>query len=112
MTAPALSDVSSTWSTRHVLTANATISFVLASMVNSLLHESAHAVAGLALGLTPTISPYSVNFQPEGTPTQEVITAAAGPVFSLVLGLVLMALARSWGGVSSGCSGCGCRSWA
>ena len=97
MAAPALSGVSSSWTLRHVLTANATISFVLASMVNSLLHESAHAVAGLVQGLTPTISPFSVEFAPEGTTSQQVVTAAAGPVFSLVMGLVLMAVARTWG---------------
>jgi hypothetical protein len=80
-----------------VLTANATITFVLASMVGSLLHESAHAAAGLALGLTPTIAPFAVDYAVPGTTTEKVITAAAGPVFSLVMGLVLMVVARSWG---------------
>ena len=97
MAAPALSGVSSSWTLHHVLKANATISFVLASMVNSLLHESAHAVAGLVQGLTPTISPFSVEFALEGTTSQQVVTAAAGPLFSLVMGLVLMAVARTWG---------------
>jgi hypothetical protein len=97
MTAPASTSVPSTWTTRRVLTANATISFVLASMINSLLHEGGHAVAGLALGLTPTISPFSVEFVEDGTDSQQIITAAAGPVLSLVLGLALMVLARRWG---------------
>lgn len=97
MTTPALTSVPPTWTTRRVLTANATISFVLASMVNSLLHEGAHAVAGLALGLTPTISPFNVEYAEDGTGSQRIITAAAGPVFSLVMGLVLMVAARSWG---------------
>ncbi|HEX8487655.1 MAG TPA: hypothetical protein VF642_03845 [Propionibacteriaceae bacterium] len=70
---------------------------MLASMVNSLLHESAHAVAGLALGLTPTILPFAVDFAPGRTTSQQVFTAAAGPLFSLVMGLVLMSVARSWG---------------
>lgn len=91
------SGASSTRSVPHVLTASATISFVLASMVNSLLHESAHAAAGLALGLTPTISPFNVDFAPAGSTTQQVVTAAAGPLFSLAMGLVLMTVARSWG---------------
>ena len=67
MTAPALARVSSaSWTLRHVLTANATISFVLAALITSLLHESAHAVAGLVQGLTPTASPFSVELAPEG----------------------------------------------
>ena len=97
MTSPTPSEGSSGWSTRRVLTANATISFVLASMVNSLLHESAHAVAGLALGTTPTILPFGVDFPPGRSTSQQVITAAAGPLFSLGMGLVLMAVARGWG---------------
>jgi hypothetical protein len=97
MTAPASTSVPPTWTTRRALTANATISFVLASLVNSLLHEGGHAVAGLALGLTPTISPFNVDFAEDATDSQRIITAAAGPVLSLVLGLVLMGVARSWG---------------
>lgn len=82
---------------RRSLTANATLAFVLAGMVNSILHEGAHAAAGLVLGLGPTISPFSVEFADEGSTTQQIITASAGPVFSLVMGLVLMVVARRWG---------------
>ena len=81
----------------RALTANAALAFVLAAIVNSVLHESAHAIAGLVQGLTPTISPFSVDYVPEGTTTERIITAAAGPLFSLVLGLGLIRLARSWG---------------
>ncbi|MET0692428.1 MAG: hypothetical protein ABWY56_00780 [Propionibacteriaceae bacterium] len=82
---------------RRALLANSTLAFVLAAMVNDTLHELAHAVAGLAQGLTPTVSPFSVSYLPEGTDSQQIVTAAAGPLFSLVLGLVLMVVARSWG---------------
>jgi hypothetical protein len=81
----------------RTLTANATLSYVIAAIVNSLAHESAHAVAALALGLTPTISPFSVETAEQPTDHQQIIVAAAGPVFSLVMGLVLMVVARSWG---------------
>ncbi len=77
--------------------ANASVAFVLAAMVTSLVHELAHAVAGLIVGLIPTVSPFSVSFVPDPTRTQALVTAAAGPGFSLVLGLVLVVVARSWG---------------
>ena len=76
---------------------NATGAFVLAAVVNSLLHESAHAVAGLVQGLTPTLSPFAVHYVPTPTSAQEIVTALAGPVWSLVMGAVLLAAARSWG---------------
>ncbi len=79
------------------LTANATLALVLAGIVNSLLHESAHAVAGLAVGLTPTIGPFSVEYAEAATRNQQLATAAAGPLFSLVMGLVLLVVACNWG---------------
>jgi len=75
----------------------ASLAFVSASIVNSLLHEAAHTVAGLPQGLTPTISPFSVSYDPEGTARQQIITSAAGPLFSLTLGLILLVVARRWG---------------
>jgi hypothetical protein len=89
--------VAATASPQRTLTLNATVAFVLAGLVNSLLHEGAHAVAGLAVGLVPTITSFAVSYDPEGTARQQTITAAAGPVFSLVMGLVLMVVARRWG---------------
>jgi hypothetical protein len=81
----------------RTLTANSTLAYVIAAIVNALLHESAHAVAALALGLTPTISPFSVEIAEQPTDGQQIIVAAAGPVFSLVMGLVVMVVARRWG---------------
>ncbi len=43
----------------RALTANATVVFVLAAMITSVVHELAHAVAGLAVSLTPVVSPFS-----------------------------------------------------
>jgi hypothetical protein len=76
---------------------NAAAAFVLAAIVNSLLHESAHAVAGLVEGLTPTLSPFSVTYDPVPSSAQGVVTALAGPVWSLVMGAVLLGIAQSWG---------------
>ncbi len=96
MTETSAPDVGTAAPTRS-LTANSTVALVLASIVNSLLHESAHAVAALTLGLTPTISPFSVDVAEAATPNQEIMVASAGPLFSLVLGLVVMRVGRSWG---------------
>jgi len=82
---------------RRALWLASTVAFLLAAMVNDTLHELAHAAAGLVLGLKPTVSPFSVQFAPEGTRDQEVLTALAGPVASLALGLVLMRLTRHRG---------------
>jgi hypothetical protein len=79
--------------TRRRLAAVASVAIVLTGMVNSLLHEAAHAVAGMAQGLTPTISPFSVSYEPEGTAQQRII-GAAGPLFGLAMGLSLMIVAR------------------
>jgi hypothetical protein len=79
------------------LLANSALAFVLAAMVNDTLHELGHAVAGVAQGQVATLTPFAVGFTPEGTVRQQVVTAAAGPLLSLVLGLGLMLLARSWG---------------
>lgn len=74
-----------------------TLALVLAAMVSSTVHELAHAVAGLAQGLTPTVAPFQVEYSPEPTDDQGLVTAAAGPLFSLVLGLGLAVMTRSAG---------------
>ena len=61
------------------------------------LHELAHAVAGLALGLVPTLHASFVTYDPEPTDADQVVTAAAGPLFSLVLGVVVHLATRSAG---------------
>lgn len=81
----------------QTLLASSTLAFVLAATVSNTLHEAAHALAGRVQGLAPTLTPFSVEYAPEPTDHQALVTLAAGPVFSLVLGLVLMLVARSWG---------------
>jgi MFS family permease len=73
---------------RRLLVASTT-ALVLAATVTVTLHELAHAVAGLALGLVPTLHSNVVSYEPEPTDAQAVVTAAAGPLFSLALGLVV-----------------------
>ena len=81
----------------RLLQANSTVAFVLAAVVVVTLHETAHAVAGLALGLTPTLYANAVGYEPEPGRTAAVVTAAAGPLSSLVLGLLVHLFTRSTG---------------
>ena len=69
---------------------NSTVAFVVAQMVVIVLHESAHAVTGLLQGYGAIQFPEEVRFTPEQATGALVVTALAGPVFSLVSGLVAM----------------------
>lgn len=69
------------------------VAFALAIPVMITLHELAHAVAALSLGLHPVLKASSVDTGGV-TAAQNIVTAAAGPVFSLVLGLIVLALPR------------------
>ena len=69
---------------------NSTVAFVVGQMVVVVLHESAHAVTGLLQGYRATEFAGEVRFSPEQTTRALVVTALAGPVFSLVSGLVAM----------------------
>jgi hypothetical protein len=75
----------------RLLLVNSAIAYATALMTMITLHELAHAAAALALGLRPTVYPNQVSFAVTGTAGQQVATALAGPVFSLVLGLALLA---------------------
>ncbi len=69
---------------------SSTVAFVVAQMVVIVLHESAHAVTGLLQGYRATQFAGEVRFTPEQAATALVVTALAGPAFSLVTGLVAM----------------------
>jgi len=81
---------------RRLLVASTT-ALVLAATVTVTLHELAHAVAGLALGLVPTLHASFVTYDPDPTDADQVVTAAAGPLFSLGLGVVVHLATRSAG---------------
>jgi hypothetical protein len=62
--------------------------FVTASTITVVLHEGAHALTALALGLQPTLYQYWVDWNPgSATLAQEAAVRAAGPTFSLIVGL-------------------------
>lgn len=68
--------------------------YALAFLVTNEVHELAHALAGLALDRGPTLSFGAVEYARDVSVGAQVATAAAGPLFSLVSGALLFALAR------------------
>lgn len=70
---------------------NSAVAFALAVLVAITLHELAHAVAGALQGRTPELFAFSVEHGP-GSEDQRLVTALAGPLFSLVSGLLILAV--------------------
>ena len=72
-----------------------TLAFVAAYGGNLVLHEVAHAITARALGLHATLFAYFVNIDyPEGDAGDRLLCAAAGPIFSLLLGTAAWMLYR------------------
>jgi hypothetical protein len=69
--------------------------YALAFVVTTLLHEEAHALAGLAIGRHPVLHHNWVDYvPPDATPLQKLVSASAGPLFSLLQGLLLIPLVQ------------------
>lgn len=68
--------------------ANHTCGVVLGALLMILLHECAHWLTGFALGDRSTL--YSFGVDQSATGVHGGITAAAGPLFSFVLGLIMV----------------------
>lgn len=78
------------WTSSMVLHASA--AFVAAHLVVVLLHELAHVVAGLTLGFSNELFPFGVVHSPAPEPVAETVMLLAAPVFSLVAGVLAMAV--------------------
>lgn len=70
---------------------SSSVAFLLALLLTITWHELGHALAAVALGLRPTLYPFSVDTRAVSD-AQQVTTALAGPVLSLVTGAVLLAV--------------------
>jgi hypothetical protein len=75
---------------RHRLLASAT-AFALAFLAMVTVHELGHVAADVALGGSPVLYGFSVDTSTTST-ADEIVTALAGPLVSLVTGLVVLAL--------------------
>ncbi|GAB3811102.1 hypothetical protein GCM10028820_01760 [Tessaracoccus terricola] len=65
------------------------VALLVGAKLSVLLHEVAHWVTGAALGYPSRLYSFAVEHAGELTPTGEAIAALAGPVFSILLGLLL-----------------------
>lgn len=74
----------------RTLVLHAWAAFVAAHLVVVLLHELAHVAAGMALGFTNELFPFAVMQSPEPDDAPDAVILLAGPVFSLVTGLLAM----------------------
>ncbi len=70
---------------------NSSVAYVLANMLVIILHEGAHTVAGVLQGYRATQFTGEVRFTPDQPASALAVTALAGPLFSLVSGLLAMA---------------------
>ncbi|GAB3841834.1 hypothetical protein [Hymenobacter jeollabukensis] len=78
---------------RTILTA--LCAYTAAFLLTTLLHELAHAVVGKLLGTMPVLYNSHVDGRNEQVPAATTLAVAlAGPLFSLLQGAVLLALAR------------------
>ncbi len=73
---------------------NSAVAFALALMTMVTLHELAHAVTALSLGLNATLHSGSVYVPNYRSDSERITTALAGPFFSLISGLLILALPR------------------
>jgi hypothetical protein len=72
-----------------------TLLFIVAFALNSTPHEAVHAFTAYCLGLNSTLFQLWVNpDQAQAAPTQLAAIAAAGPIFSLALGVLSWLLYR------------------
>jgi len=86
---------------RSPLVLGSALGLVLGASIMILLHETSHAVAGALQGYRPLQLPFAVDYTPEPTVPAHVRALLAGPVFSLVsgvLGLVVDRVARPFQG--------------
>lgn len=83
-------DVSVVTASNGTLRLASASAFLIGVMITIVLHEGAHAAAGLALGYQIHQYPFAVTFTPDQTVTASVITNLAGPLFSAVLGSILI----------------------
>lgn len=85
----------------RLLLINSIVAFAIAQPLMIQVHEFAHALAGLAVGLRPTVYPGAVSYAVDGTTSQQLVTALAGPIASLVIGVVVLLAAPAvrgfWG---------------
>lgn len=82
---------------RPQLWLSSTVAYVLAGSVSTTLHEGAHAAVGLAFGHAVTLTSFSADTVQPMSHGHAAVMTAAGPVFSLLLGVVLILTGQNLG---------------
>jgi hypothetical protein len=70
---------------------NSTLAYASAGLLTAALHETGHGLAAQSLGFAPRIYAFYED-NPSGTTAQDLIILAAGPLTSLALGVLFLAL--------------------
>ncbi len=69
--------------------------YALAFWITTVVHESAHFVAGLAVGRQPILHTTSVDYAIDGSVAQQITSALAAPLFSGISGALLLLALRA-----------------
>lgn len=80
--------MNSTRGTRRQIILGSSLGFVIGATIMIFLHETAHAVAAAVQGYHPTQIPFAVAYTPPPPVVPHVIVALAGPIFSVLSGLL------------------------
>lgn len=83
------------WIKSHALAINSALILMSTSIINTIGHELAHYITRLYFHLQPELHHNYVQSSVVGTPLQEMFSAAAGPLFSLVFGIVILWIATN-----------------
>jgi len=73
---------------------NSALAFASAELVTAALHEAGHGLAAQSLGFSPRVYAFYEN-NPSGTTAQDIIILCAGPLASLLLGVLFYLWYRS-----------------
>jgi hypothetical protein len=84
----------------RLLVLNSAVGYVLAFLLTTVLHESAHAIVGAVLGSSPVLHHnYVAHYGRDTMPVvHQVWIALAGPLLSFAQGLLLLPLVKRHGG--------------
>lgn len=84
-------------STAKQLWLNSSVAYILAGPLVLLVHECSHLVAGLLLGEKGILYGHAVDWGEHVSTNHQIITAATGPLFSMISGFILIYLTQKWG---------------
>ena len=78
---------------RRAFFVNSALAYATATLLMAAVHETGHGLMAQALGFSPKIYAFYED-NPSGTPHQNLLILAAGPLTSLIVGAILLVLLR------------------